>query len=101
MEAEFEQEALDRLHQIDLKVGLLSNVEPVLMQNAFKAFTEDQTRYASTELKVTVMPILVECELCGDISEVKNYAFRCGNGHTTKNIIQGDELTIERVHFRE
>jgi hydrogenase nickel incorporation protein HypA/HybF len=101
LEDEFGQEALDRLQQIDLKVGLLSNIEPVLMQNAFQAFKEDANRYTDTELKVNVLPILVKCDLCGDVSEVKNYSFKCSNGHVTKNIIQGDELTIERVHFRE
>jgi hydrogenase nickel incorporation protein HypA/HybF len=101
LEAEFEQTELDRLSKIDLKVGLLSNVEPILMQNAFEAVTQDEQRFLQTELYVKVLPIIVKCELCGDESEVKNYSFKCRNGHPTKNVIQGEELTIERVHFRD
>ncbi|MEQ8905995.1 hydrogenase maturation nickel metallochaperone HypA [Ekhidna sp.] len=101
LEAEFEKDELEKLSQIDLKVGLLSNVEPILMQNAFEAVTQDEQRFQKAELQVNVVPIIIKCELCGDESEVKNYSFKCSNGHPTKNIIQGEELTIERVHFHE
>lgn len=99
LESEFEEAELERVKQIDLKVGILSNVEPILMQNAFEAVTQTENRFLKTELVVNVVPILIECELCGEVSEVKNYSFKCSNGHPSKNVIQGDELTIERVHF--
>ena len=101
LEAEFEEKELEKLSQIDLKVGLLSNVEPILMQNAFEAVTQDEQRFLEAKLQVKVVPIIIKCEICGDVSEVKNYSFKCRNGHPTKNIIQGEELTIERVHFAE
>lgn len=101
LEAEFEKDELEKLSQIDLKVGLLSNVEPILMQNAFEAVTQDEQRFQNAELQVKVVPIIIKCELCGDESEVKNYSFKCRNGHPTKNILQGEELTIERVHFSD
>ena len=94
LEAEFEKKELEKLEQIDLNVGLLSNVEPILMQNAFEAVTEDEQRFLDTRL-------FVKCELCGEESEVTNYSFKCKNGHPTKSIIQGEELTIARVHFKD
>ena len=99
LDSEFEAEELDKLSQIELKVGLLSNVEPISMQNAFDAVTQDEQRFLNTKLKVNVVPIIIKCEICGDVSEVKNYLFKCRNGHPTKNVIQGEELLIERVHF--
>ena len=101
LEEEFEVSQLDRLRQIDLKVGLLSNVEPTLMQNAYEAVTEDEQKYQQARLKVNVVPIMVECDLCGDVAEVVNYSFKCSNGHPCRNVIQGEELLIERVHFDE
>lgn len=101
LESEFEEKELEKLSQIDLKVGLLSNVEPILMQNAFEAVKEDTKRFLDTKLQVNVLPIIIKCELCGDETEVKNYSFKCKNGHPSKNIIQGEELTIERVHFND
>ncbi len=101
LEEEFNKEELDRLEGIDLKVGLLSNVEPILMQNAFEAVTQDENRFLDVELRVKVVPIKIKCELCGEESEVKNYVFKCSNGHPTKNLIQGEELLIEKVHFSD
>lgn len=99
LEDEFNQEELSRLTGIDLKVGVLSNVEPTLMQSAFEAVTQDETKYREVELNINQVPILIECELCGEITEVKGYIFKCPNGHLSRNIIQGEELLIERVHF--
>ncbi|GAB5523743.1 MAG: hypothetical protein Roseis2KO_16150 [Roseivirga sp.] len=101
LEEEFEADDLERLEGIDLKVGLLANIEPILMQNAFEAVTQDQDKYLNTKLTINVVPVIVECELCGNKTEVTNYSFKCENGHPTRNIIQGEELTIERVHFAD
>tara|TARA_Y100001949_G_C15716781_1_gene213378 strand:+ start:77 stop:421 length:345 start_codon:yes stop_codon:yes gene_type:complete len=101
LESEFEEEELDRLSQIDLKVGVLSNVEPILMQNAFSAVTETNNRFKSVKLHIDKVPILIQCDLCGEISQVENYVFKCSNGHPSKNVIQGEELLIERVHFND
>lgn len=102
LEAEFTQEELDRMQAIDLRVGKLSNVEPVLMQNAFRAVKEADNRYREVQLNVEVLPIMVECHLCGKQSEIRNYKFICGHCQTpTSEVIQGNELLIHRVHFRD
>lgn len=101
LEGEFNEASMGKLEAIDLKVGMLSNVEPVLMHNAFSAMTEDWGKYQDVNLNVNVIPIKVKCDLCGDVTEIKNYVFKCSNGHPTNNIIQGEELLIERVHFAE
>ena len=99
LEVEFDDKSLNKLNAIDLKIGLLSNVEPILMQNAFEAVKEDYQKYQNVKLNINLVPVMIQCEECGDISEVTNYVFKCKNGHPSKNIIQGEELLIERVHF--
>ena len=101
LEQEFNAEELARLSGIDLKVGKLSNVEPMLMQNAFGAVVEDEDRFRDVALNIRVLPVKIECEECGDVSEIHDYVFKCSNGHPTRNLIQGTELLIERVHFRD
>lgn len=101
LDEEFSREELSRLSGIDLKVGMLSNVEPVLMQNAFEAVTSDEKRFQKVELKIKLLPIVIECEKCGLKAEVQNYLFKCPNGHPSNNIIQGQELLIESVHFKD
>ena len=101
LDQEFGHDDLQRLVGIDLKVGLLANVEPILMQNAFEAVTTDEGRFESVKLNIKVVPVKVACELCGEVTQVENYVFQCSAGHPTKNIIQGEELLIERVHFAD
>lgn len=102
LEAEFSTEELSRLTQIRLRVGLLSNVQPVLMQNAFAAVQEGEGKFPGVRLSIEVLPILVRCEVCTHESEIHNYKFACAHcGKPTSNIIQGNELLIHKVEFSD
>jgi hydrogenase nickel incorporation protein HypA/HybF len=92
---------LQDITRIQLKAGILSNVQPVLMQNAFDAVALDDSRYAGIELEVKVLPILIQCNDCGATTEVKQYRFICKCGKPSNTIIQGEELMISQVEFRE
>lgn len=102
LEAEFSAEELDRLNTIELKVGILSNVEPVLMQNAFEAVTAAENKYQEVELKVKVVPIELYCESCDTYSTITDYKFVCASCSQPNNhVVKGMELLIHRVHFDE
>ncbi len=98
----FSPEELARVVCIDLKVGPLANVEPVLLQNAFDAVVEeDESRFKNVILRVNMVPILVQCPECGQITEILNYRFVCACGKPCGNVVQGNELLIERVELRD
>jgi len=102
LEAEFPKEDLDRLTAIDLKVGLLSNVEPVLMQNAFEAVTTAEDKYQQVRLQVELVPIEIYCANCDTRTTIENYKFACAVcGQPNNNLVSGTELLIHRVHFEE
>jgi hydrogenase nickel incorporation protein HypA/HybF len=102
LEAEFSKEELSRLTEISLRVGLLSNVQPVLMQNAFAAVQEGEGKFQGVRLHIEVLPVRVRCELCTQESEIENYKFACANcGKPTSNVIQGNELLIHKVEFSD
>ena len=82
-----------------LQVGLLSNVQPILMENAFIAVQLNEPQYCKARLHVEVLPILIECDECKTISEVKQYNFMCSCGKPGRKIIQGEEMTISKVEF--
>jgi hydrogenase nickel incorporation protein HypA/HybF len=92
---------MDHITCVRLKAGILSNVQPILMQNAFEAVVEDEPKYAGIRLEVEVLPILILCEDCGSTSKVENYRFICSCGRPSKNIIQGEELLISQVEFSD
>ncbi len=102
LEAEFSAEELSRLTRISLRVGLLSNVQPVLMQNAFSAVKEAEGKFAEVVLEIEVLPVIVQCDVCAHKSQIDNYKFACAHcGRPTSNVIQGNELLIHQVEFSD
>ena len=49
---------IEKIPGIHLTVGLLSNVQPILMLNAFEAVLANQPHYNKTSLHVEVLPVL-------------------------------------------
>jgi hydrogenase nickel incorporation protein HypA/HybF len=97
---EFEQQQLDQMKAIHLKVGILSNIEPRLLYNAYLAYNQANPGYEKVSLHIESVDIRVECEICTHITQIKNYRFVCENcGRPTKNLIQGEEMLIHKVEF--
>ncbi len=98
LEEEF-PEKIEKLRGIYLKVGILSSIQPILMQNAFEAVLLDEPRYSNTSLHVEVLPILIHCDTCDKNTEILNYTFVCNCGIPSNNIVQGLEMMINKVEF--
>lgn len=99
IEEQFPDTPPENVKCIYLRAGELSNVQPILMQNAFEAVVQDDQRYRNAKLDVEVTPILIHCEICDKTSQVKQYKFVCECGRPTKKVIQGDELLITKVEY--
>ena len=100
LEEEF-PEKIEKVRAIYLKVGILSSIQPILMQNAFEAVLQDEPRYSNPKLHVEVLPILIHCDACNKDTEVLNYTFVCTCGKPSNNIVQGLEMMINKVEFEE
>jgi hydrogenase nickel incorporation protein HypA/HybF len=103
LEDQFPAEELARLKMIRLRVGMLSNVEPILMQNALEAVTAtEQTAHQSVKLEIETVPIRIYCEDCQCDTLIQNYRFRCGScDQPNKNVVSGTELLISGVEFED
>lgn len=99
IEEEFPEKS-ENVSEIHLKVGLLSNVQPVLIQNAYKAFVMEYPKYYETKLVVDQLPTIIECDSCKSKTQVEQNRFVCGEcGAPCRNIIQGEELYINEIKF--
>ncbi len=102
LELEFEAEKLAKLSGIYLKVGILSNIEPRLLHNAYSAFHLTNPGYPDAELHIESTELKIQCNACNHITQVKNYRFICENcGLPSKNVIQGEEMLIHKVEFND
>lgn len=89
------------LTRVQIKAGLLSNVQPLLLQSAFEAVAVDDPTYAKVRLDVVLLPILIRCGACGQTSEVEQYRFVCPCGAPSRDVVQGEELLISEVEFAD
>ena len=102
LEMEFEKEKLDKMKSIHLKVGILSNIEPRLLHNAYSAYHISHPEYSNVKLNIESTELKIQCEVCNHITQVKNYRFLCDNcERPSKNVIQGEELLIHKVEFED
>ena len=93
---------VEDIQQVQVTAGLLSNVQPVLIQNAFDAFIADQPRYREMELEVMVNDIIAHCEHCHKDFPVRYHRFVCYDCETpSSHIVQGNELFISKVIFKQ
>ncbi|ARV10841.1 hypothetical protein BTO09_00145 [Gilvibacter sp. SZ-19] len=100
LEMEFEQEKLNKMKAIHLKVGILSNIEPRLLHNAYSAYHITNPGYHHVVLHIESTELKIQCEVCNHITDVKNYRFICDNcERPSKNVIQGEEMLIHKVEF--
>ena len=100
LESKFSEEELETLESVDLQVGLLSNVEPILMETAFSAAAEAMNKYQQVQLNMEMVPVEIYCDACNKNSEINNYKFICSHcGQPNNNVVKGMELLINRVHF--
>ncbi len=91
---------MGQLRGIYLTVGILSNIQPLLMQSAFEAVLLDEPQYNRSSLHIEVLPIMVYCEECQEKSEVNDYKFICAKcGRPCNKIVQGEEMLITKVEF--
>jgi len=102
LEMEFKQEKLNKMKAIHLKVGILSNIEPRLLHNAYSAYHITNPGYNHVNLHVESVDIKIQCEVCNHITDVKSYRFICENCEKpSKNLIQGEEMLIHKVEFED
>ena len=102
LEQEIPAEELQRLTAINLKVGLLSNVEPILMQNAFEAVVAtDSPQFKDVKLNIELVPIEIYCAECDKNTRIENYRFICSCGKPNNNVVKGTELLISGVEFQD
>lgn len=102
LKEEFEKDELDRLKRIHIKVGILSNVEPRLLHNAFEAYQVQDRLFGQVSLEIEPVSIKIRCDGCGQLTDVMNYRFLCSKcGLPSKNIVEGEELLIHKVEFED
>jgi hydrogenase nickel incorporation protein HypA/HybF len=89
----------EKVVRIIVRIGPLSGVESLLLENAF-SISRAGTLAEEAEFLTEVLPIRVLCNSCGVESEAVVNNLVCGScgGYNTK-LLSGDELILARVEL--
>lgn len=101
LEEEMEEEKLEQVREIHLKVGVLSCVDPSILKHVYTFMIVDMPLQHSV-LETQLVDVLAECKPCGKEFKVDKYKFVCPEcGLPLSKIIEGNELQIHKIVFEE
>ena len=90
-----------KVHKINLKIGVLSDIIPEWAQNYFDMLTKD-TIAEESELVIEKVPIKIKCHSCENefTLENKDMNFFCNKCESTDiEILSGRELQITSIEI--
>lgn len=101
LETEMKEDKLEQVREVYLKVGILSCIEPVILNSVFSLMIEE-TPLQRAVLKISIVDVLAECEQCNRQYKVEKYMFVCPDcGDPLSKIIEGNELRIYKIISEE
>lgn len=87
---------INRVLQVKLRVGKLTNADPEALLMAFAAYSKD-TKCEGAELIVESVPVRGRCKTCEEEFAVVTSLFLCSKCHSGIEVIQGEELLLESL----
>jgi hydrogenase nickel incorporation protein HypA/HybF len=83
-----------KVTKLEVKIGILSGVEPELLKTAFETFKEG-TICENAEFIMKIQPVVVRCRDCGKESELKKDEYRCPECNSGNlEIIDGEDMYL-------
>lgn len=88
------------VEEIEVEVGPLSGVEPLLLQDAFQRL-RDEFSWPKVELSVLEVGLDVLCGSCQCESQLRDFHFVCREcGSTSLQILRGDAFRLLNVRMQ-
>lgn len=95
-----EQHPQHQVTRVQVQVGLLSGIEPKLLQMAYPMAVAD-TPFATSLLEIEVVPVRVHCEPCGHEAEVAINQLLCPMCHSSQTtVIAGQEMLLTHIGLK-
>lgn len=86
-----------RIARVEVEIGPLSGVEPLLLESAFRDLAP-RAFAQPVELALNEVPLGARCEDCQHEFEVIDFEFRCPKCHSSRlHIIRGDSIQLVNV----
>lgn len=91
------QHSVEKVTQVKLKIGKLTNAEPEALAFAFEVFSKG-TICDGAELLVEIIPVRGQCQNCGEEFFLEELLFLCPKCKNPEiKVTQGNELLLESL----
>jgi hydrogenase nickel incorporation protein HypA/HybF len=85
--------------RVEVKIGVLSGVEPHLLQNAFETFKE-KSICEDAEFVMHIQPLKIKCRLCLEESELITGHYNCPACKSTNvEVLDGEDMYLMQLEM--
>lgn len=88
------------IRRVEVKIGVLSGVEPDLLQTAFDTFKESSVLCRQAQLVLQPQPLVGQCQACGTRYQVKGFGELCATCQDSPlSVVEGDALMLMQLEM--
>lgn len=89
-----QQNNATKVTKVVVKIGVMSGVEPDLLQTAFDTFKEE-TMCHDAQFIINVQPVVIRCQKCKEESTLEKHEYACQKcGSIEIDILDGEEMFL-------
>lgn len=86
--------------KVVVKIGIMSGVEPHLLDTAFNTFKE-KTVCDSAEFIMNIQPLLIECQSCNTTTQLDNPHYACPHCQSLDiSVIDGEDMFLMQLELQ-
>ena len=90
-----------KVTKLEIKIGVLSGVEPELLKTAFETFKEG-TICEDAEFIMHIQPVIIECSDCKKKSELSKDEYLCPSCKSSNiKIIDGEDMYLMSMELEQ
>jgi len=85
--------------KVVVKIGVMSGVEPDLLQTAFDTFKEN-TICESAEFHINIQPVVISCHACNKKSILEKHEYCCPSCKGTElDVVDGEDMYLMQLEL--
>ncbi len=89
-----EQNEAEKITKVVTKIGVMSGVEPHLLQIAFDTFKEG-TKCDEAEFVMNIQKLKLHCNTCGEEFEIDEFRYQCRTCESLDvKVVDGEEMYL-------
>ncbi len=94
-----QQNDATKVEKIQIKIGVMSGVEPHLLSVSFDTFKED-TLCSDAKLEIIHQPLVIECQECKHIETLTEIKYTCTKCNSSNiKVIDGEDMYLMKVEM--